>query len=378
MEFVDSDPIARLALAFMPGVTCATMHRMEEFGISVDEFFRLDTLELSSRLGASRRAMFTTADRDRALACARSEMEFITRHNIRMLVIGDGDYPERLAECHDAPPVIFSLGAGDLSPAHPVALVGTRKSTPYGNTFCDTLVSDTAALLGGDLCVISGLAYGIDAAAHKAALNSKVPTIAIVAHGLDTIYPASHRQLASRIVAEGGAIITRYPSGTKPFRPRFLERNRIVAGLSDVVGVIESPVKGGAMSTAAAAFDYDREVMALPGRISDECSKGCNRLLRTNRASVLTCAADLIDTAGWSADAEIAIPQPILPIFEEENNPDRSAVLNALHNASGNLSADDLHILTSLPVPKLLALLSEMEFDGQILRFPGNRFAIAR
>ena len=207
----------------------------------------------------------------------------------------------------------------------------------------------------------------------SSAIESKVNTIAVVAHGLDTLYPAQHRDLARRIIASGGSIISQYPSGVQPFRANFLERNRIVAGLADATIIIESEIKGGAMSTARHAFEADREVLALPGRATDPISAGCNHLIRTQRASLISSAADLIELTGWQP-LGLSIGTSQRSLFPELDG-EANVIYEYLRQQPSPRLPDEIHHHTGIPVSRIIALLSDLEFDGVLLRHPGNRYA---
>ncbi len=346
----------------------ALRRRLDECGVSVEAFFSLPASGLAAALEARPSAIPDSFARQEAIEAARHELDFCDRHSIRVLFPESPGYPLRLLELSDAPTALFALGSCDLNAPRTVAFVGTRTPTPYGLNFTRTAVED---LQGCGPVIVSGLAYGIDAAAHTAALAAGLPTVAVVAHGLDTLYPASHRDLARRIVAAGGALLSEYPSGVKPFRGNFLERNRIVAALSDACVVAESDVKGGAMSTASVAFSIDREVMALPGRTSDRFSAGCNRLIQKNKAWLVGGASDIASILAWQpADSAASAPRSLFPDLDE---PCRS-IYAMLESASEPVSVDEIHARLSIPVAALLAQLGEMEFDGLAVRFPGNRW----
>ena len=255
-----------------------------------------------------------------------------------------------------------------------ISIVGTRKPTPYGLDFCNRFVDELAGYFP-DATIVSGLAYGIDAAAHIKALDKDIPTVAVVAHGLNMIYPAAHRNLAKEIIRSGGSILSEYPFDTAPFKPNFLARNRIVAGLSDVTIVVESNVKGGAMSTANFAFLYNRDVMALPGRISDEQSSGCNLLIRKNKAHLIECAADLMGITGWQPMG-ISVDTRQRNLFPELDG-DSGKIYELLKYNKEPVQMDHLVHATGIATSKLMSLLNELEFDGVIMRHPGNRYSLA-
>lgn len=367
-----NEALCKVALSMVPGVTATVVRAMEEAGVSLGEFFRLPMKELSARLGATSR--FESLDREEALFRARRELEFTERHHITPLFLTDDGYPRLLAETPDAPVVIYRLGELDLNGPHVINLVGTRRCTNYGIDFCGRFVKELGEYFP-DLTVVSGLAYGIDGAAHRSALDNGLPTVAVLAHGLDTIYPAAHRQLAREIVKCGGALVSEYPSGTTPFPARFLERNRIVAGMSEVTVVVESEVKGGAMSTANLAFSYMREVMAVPGRVTDRMSAGTNHLIRREKARIVATAADLIETAGWRIfDTRLKPEQRnLFPELEGE----AAKIYEALRFNAEPMSVDALHAATRIPLPALMSVLTDLEFDGVVSRLPGSRYALA-
>ncbi|MDE5712854.1 MAG: DNA-processing protein DprA [Muribaculaceae bacterium] len=366
--------IYKIAFSFLKRTGAQLLRNLADQGIEPEEFFVMDTLELSQVLGTAKGNRFEKAERDEALRRAEKEMELIERHNIRPYFILDSDYPVRLSQIPDAPVILYQLGKTDLDSRHIINIVGTRKPTPYGVDFCKRLVSDLADYFP-DMLVVSGLAFGIDATAHSAALSSNLPTAGVVAHGLNMIYPAVHRDLARSMIQSGGCLISEYPFGETPFRQRFLERNRIIAALSDVTIVVESDVKGGAMSTANTAFSYSRDVLALPGRISDRLSSGCNLLIRKQKAHLLSCAADVIEITGWKPlDLNIDVHQRNL--FPELDG-DPALIYETIRYSKDPMLPDQIHARTLIPMPRLMAALGEMEFDGILLRHPGNRYSIS-
>ncbi len=364
-----------MALSFVPGMNALFVRRLEEQGISPEEFFALPQLELSERLDIRNSRSLDKMLRDEALFRARKEVEKIEHHGIRTLSLTDEDYPERLRDIDKAPVTLYVLGPADLNAQRMISVVGTRHATSYGLRYVDRLIAELKPYCP-QLAVVSGLALGIDSAAHIAALDQGLPTIAVVAHGLNTIYPAQNRDLARRIISSGGALVSEYPFGTSPYRSRFLERNRIVATMTDAVLIAESAEKGGAMSTAAVASSYSREVFALPGRVGDEMSAGCNRLIRSQKAMMAGTAAEFVAALGWQSDAvKLPVDQPVL--FPELCGKEKS-VYDCLRFAGEPMPIDSLRERTGLPIHDLMACLGEMEFDGIIERLPGSRFALIR
>lgn len=363
----------KMALGLLKGNSGKLACAIEESGMRLSDFFALSMEEVRSALSMRKCSVLTESDRQEALVQARKLAERMSGHNVEGLYIADADYPQRLAEAPDAPALLFKLGDADLNGRHVLNLVGTRRSTPYGTNFCKKLIEDLSAYFP-DLTVVSGLAYGIDGAAHAAAMECGLPTVAVVAHGLDMVYPAQHRDLARTIVKNGGAIVSEYPYGVRPYPQRFLERNRIIAALSDLTIVVESDVKGGAMSTANSAFSYSREVMALPGKITDASSSGCNWLIKKQKASLISGAADVIELMGWQPMG-LNVKQPEPTLFPELTG-DVALIYETLRQSEGPMQADRLHALTKIPAAELAGILGEMEFDGLITRHAGNRYSL--
>jgi DNA processing protein len=231
------------------------------------------------------------------LARAEQEIEFIQKNKIQTRYYTDRNYPFRLKECPDSPVMLYSKGDCDLNNSKFVGIVGTRNATETGRENCKKLICDLAATQPNTI-IVSGLAYGVDICAHKAALDHGLQTIGVIGHGLDRIYPAVHRPTAVKMI-QNGALLTEYLSQTNPDRPNFVQRNRIIAGLCDVTVVIESAARGGALITAEIANDYNRDVFAFPGRVNDEWSAGCNALIKCNKASLIESADDLLQFMSW-------------------------------------------------------------------------------
>lgn len=232
-----------------------------------------------------------------ALEIAKYELDYAENKGIKVLNFFDGSYPDRLRECHDAPVVLFYLGNANLNTCKVISIVGTRHCSQYGKDICRLFISDLQRYYP-DVLIVSGLAYGVDINAHKAALDSNMPTVGVLAHGLDRIYPTLHRQVASNMTNKGG-LLTEYITGTTPERINFLRRNRIIAGMSDCTIVVESASHGGSLVTADLATSYHREVMAFPGRVYDRYSEGCNKLIIAQKAIAIQNAEDLINAMCW-------------------------------------------------------------------------------
>lgn len=302
-----------------------------------------------------------------ALKRAEQELAFIEKNKIRLFSIPEEDYPLRLRECQDAPVVFYFRGHANLNAKRVLSVVGTRSATDYGRSLTATLLKDLAALCP-DVLVISGLAYGIDVCAHRYALANGLPTVGVLAHGLDRIYPAVHRNMAVEML-EGGGLLTDFVSGTTPDRENFLQRNRIIAGLADATVVVESAAKGGALITADIAFSYGRDVYTFPGRVTDEHSKGCNQLVRINKAGLITSARDLILALQW--DTALTSPVSTQTTLSFEDKKTDHPIL-ALFAGKSEIHVNEMALRMNLPVHQLLPLLFDLEMDGYLKALPGG------
>ena len=313
----------------------------------------------------------------RQLLCDRSlvehaekEMEFIESKGINLICYGDGEYPCRLAECADAPLVLHSLGNADLNARRIVSIVGTRHASEYGKALCENFVADLARF-SPDTLIVSGLAYGIDVCAHRAALKAGLPTIGVMAHGLDRIYPGAHRATAKQMLENGG-LLTEFMSGMEPFPSNFLQRNRIVAGMADATVVVESASKGGSLVTASLALGYDRDCFAFPGRVNDQYSQGCNELVSRNRAALITSAYDFVEAMNWEAAATKKSADDLQTELFPDLSPEETAVMTALRESSDGLQVNQMVVQLNMPINKLLPLLFEMEMKGLVKAVAGG------
>ena len=317
--------------------------------------------------GPVQKYLFDEHGRGEAMRRAEKEMEFISKNSINAIHITDSRYPYRLAQCSDAPVILYTVGSDTFPSKHYVAVVGTRSCTAYGRNITEKFVRELAAMLP-DVTIGSGLAYGIDVCSHKAALENGATTIGVVAHGLDMIYPPAHRSVAATIVERGGAIVTEYISKTWPEAGNFVQRNRIIAGLCDAVVVVESAIKGGALLTAKAAGGYSRDVFAFPGRVGDKASAGCNMLLRTMQAGLIESAEDLVKAERWVAVRR----ETEQPLFAPEMKEEYKQIYDALKGETLHIA--DLALKVNMKTAALMPLLIEMEMEGIIEGIAGGRY----
>lgn len=366
---LNTEQLYRLAMTFIDGIGPKTARSLtEHFGNATDAFaapFKL--LKNIGGVGEVRARAFKNAD---ILHKAEAEMNYALKHDIRLYYLQNEDYPQKLKQCADAPMVLFYKGTAAIETNHMVAIVGTRKNTDYGSQLTEDLVKGLKGQ--NDLTIVSGLAHGIDAVAHRSAVAEGIPTIGVLAHGLDKMYPSSHRSLAKEMQINGG-ILTEFPSGTAPDRTNFPVRNRVVAGLCDVTVVVESDDRGGAMITAFMAASYNREVAAFPGRISDSKSAGPLKLVRMNIASMIRNADDLLEVMGWKkVNKENVVQKQLLLALTV----DEQTLVDAMQGKD-SVHTDELLLGTGLAASKLSATLLQLEMQGVVRAMPGKQYRLS-
>jgi DNA processing protein len=325
-------------------------------------------LEKMEGIGPARAASIA---RFRSFDVAEKELKFISRHGIQPIFITSDDYPKRLLHCYDAPIMLYYRGNAILNAARLVAIVGTRSCTTYAKQITDSLVD---LLAQHDVTIISGLAYGVDAIAHRAAIRNSMPTIGVLAHGLDTIYPAPHQQLARQMISSGGGILTEFISGTKPDMHNFPSRNRIVAGMTDATIVVESPLKGGSLITADLAAGYHRDVFAVPGRTTDAKSAGCNELIKSNKAAIFTSPQDFLLTMGWT-DQKPIVKQIQKNLFPELSSQEQ--IIFDLLKDGDSVHIDEINFKSGLSTGSVAAGILNLEMQNVILSLPGKLYQLA-
>jgi DNA processing protein len=356
----------KIAVTLLPGIGSVRTRAILGQLKSLEAFFTERETALL-RIPGIGKHLATRSVRKKALEQAEEEKAFIEQNRLQVFWFLDEDYPSRLKQCDDAPVLLYMQGNTDLNASRVLSIVGTRHATPYGIDHCNNILEELAASHPG-LLIVSGLAYGIDVCAHKAALKHGLPTVAVLGHGLHMIYPASHRRVAGEIVRQG-ALLTEYSTFHTPDKKNFIARNRIIAGLADATLVVESGEKGGALITADLANSYNRDVFALPGRAGDEWSQGCNNLIKKNMAALVENAADLAWFLGWemkNSPTQAVQKELFLSLGEEEQ------LLLDILKEQKELPLDELAVLAGMPVSKTSALLLNLEFAGMVKNLPGN------
>jgi DNA processing protein len=301
-------------------------------------------------------------------AGAERELKFIEQHRVQPLFLTDPQYPRRLLHCYDPPSMLYYYGSADLNHSKIISIIGTRNHTAYGKQVTEELI---LALKAQSILIVSGLAFGIDAIAHKTALQNEIPTIGVLAHGLDTIYPQQHRTLSKEMLLHGG-LLTEFRMSTQPDRHNFPKRNRIVAGMSDATIVIETAVKGGSMITAELAHQYNRDLFAVPGKITDPKSSGCLKLIQQNKAVLLSDAEQFIELMGWMEKKKQVKKQTALFI---DLSKEEQLVVDLLKEKEP-MPIDELYIKSGLSSSSMAGVILNLEMNNIIRSMPGKMFAL--
>jgi DNA processing protein len=303
---------------------------------------------------------------------AEEEIAFIEKYSIQPLFITHDKYPKRLLNCYDSPTLLYYKGEADLNTAKIIAIIGTRSHTDYGKQITEKLVEE---LKEQNIVVISGLAYGIDAIAHKAAVKNNLFTVGVLAHGLDQVYPSQHKALAKEMVNAGGGLLTEFRSKTKPDKHNFPARNRIVAGMSDATIVIETGIKGGSMITAELANNYNKDVFAFPGKVTDIKSAGCNHLIKNNKGVLLTDAHSLLEWMGWEKKGLKRAIRTQRELFIELSEDEK--IIMAVLQEKNLVHIDEINFKTGLSSSSIAAAILNLELQNVVLSLPGKQYQIA-
>jgi DNA processing protein len=303
---------------------------------------------------------------------AEEEIRFIEKYKIKPLFITDKEYPQRLLNCYDSPTLLYYRGTADLNAPKVIAVIGTRNNSDYGKQATEKLIKELATQ---NILVVSGLAFGIDAIAHKSAIKNQLPTIGILAHGLDQIYPSEHSNLAKDMIKHNGGLLTEFRSKTKPDKHNFPIRNRIVAGMSDATIVIETGIKGGSMITAELANGYNKDVFAFPGRAGDAKSAGCNYLIKNNKALLLTEAKELLEAMSWEETKNKKEKKSQREIFIELSK-DEKLIVDILKEKE-SVPIDEINLKSGLNSSSVAAAILNLELQNVVLSLPGKLYQLA-
>lgn len=367
MHFNDEEWKYRIALTKIAGIGPVQSRKLLEHFHSASEIFKQKAKHISAvdQIGPqTAKAIKAFTDFD----SAEKEIKFIQRYKVQPLFIGEENYPKRLLNCYDAPILLYFKGNADINASRFVSIIGTRKNSDYGKACTESIIEKLAPY---NVTIVSGLAFGIDAIAHKTSLQQNIPTIGVLAHGLRDVYPAEHKALA-KSMCECGGLLTEFSNDVSAERFNFPKRNRIVAGLSEATIVIETGLKGGSMITAELANGYNRDVFAVPGKINDPKSEGCNYLIRTNKAMLLDSVEEMTETLGWKTKQH-SIPkqkQLFIQLSDEERR-----IVDALHQKEPQ-HIDELIAATCLSSSQFAGAMLSLELQNAVAGLPGKMYRL--
>ncbi|WP_316739249.1 DNA-processing protein DprA [Pedobacter aquatilis] len=359
----------KIALTFIKSIGPVNAKNLLAYCGSAEAVFLASRKQLLQIPGIGEKTVEAILKTD-ALERAQEELNFIEKHGIEVLFFSDENYPKRLKNCADGPILLYFKGKADLNHPRIISIVGTRNATDYGKALCKQLCEVLSAY---DVLIVSGLAYGIDVAAHKECIANNISTVGVLGHGLDRLYPQVHKPVTQKMVLNGG-LLSEFPTKTDPDRQNFPQRNRIIAGIADATIVIEASIKGGALITAEIANSYNKDVYAFPGRTTDVYSEGCNFLIKTNRAGLINNANDLIYYLGWDDEVrkKKIETQTTLQLNLTANE---QKIVDVLKD--NQLTIDELSITAGIQQSKLAIILLTLEMQGAIISLPGKIYKLA-
>lgn len=364
--------IYNIAITLLPGVGSVTAKNLIAYCGSAEAVFSEKRAGLKKIPGIGEVLVDTIANSDiqkDVLQHAEKEIKFIEKKNIIPLFFTDPDYPKRLKECVDGPVMLYTKGKMNLNAERIISIVGSRKATSYGKKICEQLVDSFSSY---NVLILSGLAYGIDIYAHRASLKNNLPTVGVLAHGLDNLYPSEHYATAEKM-QENGGLATEFMSETKMNPEYFPRRNRIVAGMADATIIVEATFKSGALITAEIANSYDRDVFAVPGRLDDPSSEGCNLMIKSNKAMLMQSAEDVIRAMSWNLETKKP-KQKQQELFAHLSAEEERLVTILKEKEKAHV--DDISHVSGLAMSRTAALLLNLEFSGVIKSLPGKVYML--
>ncbi|WP_298117828.1 DNA-processing protein DprA [Flavobacterium sp.] len=364
----DTELLHLLALLKVEGIGDVLAKKLLNHFPTAESIFKAKASQLSSIDGIGQVVIKNLKNKS-VFELAKAELNFIEENDIKAFFYKDENYPKRLKHCIDGPILLFASGNIDFNNRKIISIVGTREITTYGTEFCKKLIEDLAPL---NPIIVSGFAYGVDIVAHKAAMENNLQTIGVIAHGLNQVYPKVHKKYVGKMEEKGG-FLTEFWSTSNPEKENFVKRNRIVAGMSEATIVIESAEKGGSLITANLANDYNRDVFAVPGRTTDKFSQGCNNLIKTQRAHLLTSAADIMYILNWELQPkeEKVIQKQLFITLENDEQKLYDYLIK-----NGKQLLDVIALDCDLPVFKTASILLNMELKGVARPLPGKLFEV--
>jgi len=371
---MSSELVYQLALTLVPNIGAVQAKLLLQH-CEAEEIFhaKKSYLEKIEGIGPIRAASIAAFN---DFSKAEEEIKFIGQYKIKPLFLTDKDYPQRLLNCYDSPTLLYYKGPADLNASKIIAIIGTRSHTDYAKQVTEKLVKELAAK---NITIVSGLAFGVDAIAHKAALKNNLPTVGVLAHGLDQVYPYEHSSLAKDMIKNDGGLLTEFRSYTSPDKHNFPSRNRIVAGMSDATIVIETGIKGGSMITAELANGYNKDVFAFPGKVTDAKSSGCNHLIKNNKAMLLTDAEELLQVMGWEDPSTSSGRRSGVRSQKElfiELTKDEKIIIEIL-NEKETVHIDELNIKSGLSSSAVAAAILSLELQNVMVSLPGKLYRLA-
>jgi DNA processing protein len=365
---MDQNRLSLLALHFIPGLGDYLIRQLVSYCGSAEKVFKTPKGKLLKIPGIGE-VTAESIQTGKPFLSAEKEIKKAEKDNVQLIFFTDKKYPSRLKQVNDAPSLLYVKGEIDFENPKTIGIVGTRKATAYGRTCVEDLIKDIAI---HNPLIVSGLAYGIDIHAHKYAVKNQLPTVGVMGSGMDVIYPAAHKDIAKKMMENGG-LATEHPFGTQPDAHNFPARNRIVAALSDAVIIVEAAVKGGALITAEIANTYNKDVFAFPGNIGQSHSEGCNNLIKSNKAHLITSARDLEYIMNWQAGTK---PTKKVALSLDNFEPNEKLVLGVLIENNKQMMIDELSWKSNIAVSQLASILLGLEFKGIISSLPGKVYKI--